>query len=343
MIVKTYKRITEIEHIWNKLYKSSLEMSFFQSYEWNLAAEMNFFRKKEQFKGRKLIYMVFEESLIMPLVVDYIKKEISILGQDESSDYLSFIYQVFNPDDVVNAINYVLDKYSEYKLILDKINQNNLLTKYIQRGIDSVTVIENRKDCVYIPTKRENSSFYESLSKGTRQNYRTAKNRLKNDGHTYQVRIEDGKISQEKAQRLYDLYRARRNDCDSRNELYKTVSRTLKMLAEIVLSRKPIDLLSYYAQHESVFLSGIYIDGELAAFCEGSYNNRNDVISIARVATNSKYYTYSPGQILLIDTIESVKNDVAYFDLTRGSEDYKFKLGGIAHSNRCFILKRRRK
>lgn len=343
MKVKIYKRITEIEHIWNKLYKSSLEMSFFQSYEWNLAAEINFFRKKEQFKGRKLIYMVFEESLIMPLVVDYIKKEISILGQDESSDYLSFIYQVFNPDDVVNAINYVLDKYPEYKLILDKINQNNLLTKYIQRGIDSVTVIENRKDCVYIPTKRENSTFYESLSKGTRQNYRTAKNRLKNDGHTYQVRIEDGKISQEKARRLYDLYRARRNDCDSRNELYKTVSRTLKALTEIILNRKPIDLLSYYAQHEPVFLSEIYIDGEFAAFCEGSYNNRNDVISIARVATNSKYYTYSPGQILLIDTIESVKNDVAYFDLTRGSEDYKFKLGGIAHSNRCFILKRRRK
>lgn len=343
MQVKIYKRIAEIKHIWNKLYKSSLEMSFFQSYEWNVAAEINFFRKKEQFKGRKLTYLVFEESLIMPLVVDYVKKEISILGQEEPSDYLSFIYQVFNSDDVVEAINYVLYKYPKYKLILDKINQNNLMTKCLQKGIDSVTIIENKKDCVYIPAKCENSSFYESLSKGTRQNYRTAKNRLKNDGRTYQVIIEDGKISQEKARRLYDLYRARRNDCDSRNELYKTVSRMLKLLTKIVLNRTPIDLLSYYAQHESVFLSEIYIDGECAAFCEGSYNNRNDVISIARVATNSKYYTYSPGQILLIDTIESVKKDVAYFDLTRGSEDYKFKLGGIAHSNRCFILKRRRK
>ena len=49
-------------------------------------------RKKEQYKGRKLLYVVFDECLILPLVINQRKKEITLLGHGESSDYLSFLY-----------------------------------------------------------------------------------------------------------------------------------------------------------------------------------------------------------------------------------------------------------
>ena len=78
------------------------------------------------------------------------------------------------------AILYVLDKFSKYKFILDKINQSNPLANMLQDGIDSIKITEMEKECVYVPTNNGSTSFYESLSKSARQNYRTAKNRLKN-------------------------------------------------------------------------------------------------------------------------------------------------------------------
>lgn len=330
----------DIKLIWDRLYKSGIEMSFFQSFEWNAALETNFYRKKEHYKGHKLLYMVFNECLILPLVVDYRKKKICLLGQEEPSDYLSFIYAVYNPEAIAEAITVVLNKFPGYQLILDKINQNNPMTKKLQEGIDTISITEIEKECVCIPTKKEYASFYESLSKSTRQNYRTAKNRLKRDKCSYQVRIKTGKIDEKQSQRLLGLYKARRGDCDKRSKLIKVATKMLKTFFDRTFNSTPLDLLSYYSQREAVFLSEIYINGERAAFCEGNYNNRADVISIARVATNSKYYIYSPGQILLIETIENIRNEVEYLDLTRGSEDYKFKLGGIKHSNRCFTLEK---
>ena len=95
------------------------------------------------------------------------------------------------------------------------------------------------------------------------------------------------------------------------------------------------DVLSVISVSHKVFLSEINIDGNCAAFCEG-FRDRKGTLTIVRVATNSDYYKYSPGQILLIDTIENIKDSVQYFDLTRGTEEYKFKLGGIVHHNYCY-------
>ena len=95
--------------------------------------------------------------------------------------------------------------------------------------------------------------------KSARQNYRTAKNRLKKDGHTYQVETEVGKVNNERAQQLYELYRARRDDCDSRSNLSKTIKKTLKAIVDFVLHKTSTDLLSYYAQQaKCIFIRSVY-------------------------------------------------------------------------------------
>ena len=40
---------------------------------------------------------------------------------------------------------------------------------------------------------------------------------------------------------------------------------------------------------------------------------------------------------MLIEVIESIRDEINCFDLTRGVEDYKFKLGGQLHYNFIFI------
>jgi CelD/BcsL family acetyltransferase involved in cellulose biosynthesis len=96
--------------------------------------------------------------------------------------------------------------------------------------------------------------------------------------------------------------------------------------------------LSRYSQLCPVFLAQTFINGELAAFCEGVLCNDGQTLCIARVATKKAYYHYSPGQILFVRAIDEIKNNVRYFDLTRGDEDYKVKLGAKPHANFLFEI-----
>ena len=246
--------------------KAVWKCHFFSLLNGMLLWSITFTERKNNTKDVSYCNVVFDECLILPLVINQRKKEITLLGHGESSDYLSFIYGEYNSKIFAEAILYVLNKFSQYKFILDKINQSNPLANMLQDGIDSIKITEIEKECVYVPTNNGSTSFYNSLSKSARQNYRTAKNRLKKDGHTYQVETEVGKVNNERAQQLYELYRARRDDCDSRSNLSKTIKKTLKAIVDFVLHKTSTDLLSYYAQQENVFLSEVYIDGELAAF-----------------------------------------------------------------------------
>lgn len=342
MQTKIYRKIEEISFLWNDLYRNGMEMSFFQSYEWNNVLEIKFHESKIENCGKTLFYYVFDNSIIAPIILDKWKKQITILGQNESSDYLSFIFSQFDEELCIKAISFIIKDYQSYTFLLDKINESNPMVKALKKGLNQFNIQEVDKECVYVPTQNSKETFYSSLSKRTRQNYRTAKNKIKKDGHSFFLKIENDILSEYKAQELYNLYKARREDCDCRNIILKKILKTLKLLKRFIFQKKSVDILTSYSQQTKVFLSEIYIDDELAAFCEGNYNNRADVISIARIATNNKFYFYSPGQVLLIDTIEHIRNKVAYFDLTRGVEDYKFRLGGVRHTNKCFIINNER-
>lgn len=338
MQTKIYRKIDKISSLWNKLYKNGMEMSFFQSYEWNTALEINFQEKKFENYRKTLLYYVFDNSLIAPIIIDKAKKQITILGQNEPSDYLSFIFNKFDEELFTEAITLIMKDYQSYTFLLDKINESNPMVNALQQGLNQFNIQEVDKDCVYVPTQNGKETFYSSLSKRARQNYRTAKNKLQKEGHFFCLKIGTDIVSEHKAQELYNLYKSRRDDCDYRNVILKKILKALKLIKNNIFQKKSLDVLTSYSQQTKVFLSEIYIDDELAAFCEGNYNNRANVISIARIATNNKFYSYSPGQILLIDTIEYIRNKVVYFDLTRGAEDYKFKLGGVRHTNKCFTI-----
>lgn len=254
------------------------------------------------------------------------------------SDYLSFIC----PDDISSVshdyINDIVNQVgSDYEYVFDKINQNLYFCHYLDRLSDKYDTNKIEKVCAQIDLRNAPESFYETLSKNVRQNYRTAKNRLQKDGHSYSVEVLQTNISQEETKELFSIYRERREDCDG--EVSKT-RQFVKSCLTLLGIEKYIDIMSEYAKVTPLFYGKIIIDGnDIGAFCEGQYNCDKNIISIGRIATKGIYYKYSPGLIMLVEIIESLKNDINYFDLTRGSEDYKFKLGGIVHNNFCFKIK----
>lgn len=343
MKVNTYIHISEVQEFWHTLYENNENLSFYQSYEWNSCLEKQFYTSKMlRYRGCQLVYYVFESQVILPLVIDSRNKNISLLGQKESSDYLSFIFKKLDDNLLKAILDFLLNKYENFCLHFDKINESNILCKMLQKmeTLQNFNIKSEKKECVYISLNADMNSFYQSLSKNARQNYRTAKNRLKRDNHSYQVRTTVTKIDNSQAGIYYNLYRERRDYCDKREFFVKNFRHSAKKMISFLPGFSSIDPLTLYSVQVPVFLSSIFVDNELAAFCEGSYNNRKDTISIARIATNEVYYSYSPGQILLIETIEQLKDQIHFFDLTRGVEDYKFKLNGKKHYNYSFLLQR---
>lgn len=331
--------IVEIKDLWEKLYHNNKSLSWYQSYSWNSTLEkvVNG-RRITKYYGYKIKYLIYENKVIIPVIQNDNKKILEMLGGRESSDYISFIYDdSISKDELTLICEQFFNNYSQYTIILDKFNRFNRLTNLLLSALSqkgNVTI--EKKECVCVNCSQKGDIFYNTLGKSSRQNYRTAKNRLNKDGLTYRIEMGVNLLSREKIKTFQDIYSERRLDCDSqgKGKILRFVKRTVKML----LAERDIDGISDFSRNNVVFSSAIYINDEIAAFCEGCGNNDGKSISIARVATNKKYYKYSPGQILLIETIDKIKTKYDYFDLTRGVEDYKFKLGGVIHNNYCITI-----
>lgn len=321
---KIYSSIVEIKNIWEKLYYCNMNLSWFQSYGWNKVLQDSFYHKKYLNKNCQLNYFVCDENFIAPIVIKK-NKIIEILGTNESSDYLSFIFSASaNTYEITKYLNKFFEYYHNYKFNLDRINEQNIIHNILSNNYSHL-LCKEEKLCVYIPTYTTKSIYFESLSKSSRQNYRTAINRLKKDSLEYNITINYEVLSKNEVDKIFRIYSARRADCDG-NINFKNIIKN-------ILNIHKFDVLSEYSKREKVFLATIRIGGIVASFCEGNFNNRKDSISIARVATNPDYYKYSPGNILIIGVIERLKSSIKYFDLTRGCEEYKLKLGGQIHYN----------
>lgn len=341
MDVKEYASIAEIEDIWNRIYSGNEDISWFQSFSWNQSLEWAFRNRKVRYRNCTLKYIVYDGRFIVPAVVSKKENYIEFLGTKESSDYLSFIYdRSASQTELSEWVRFFLEDYAGYSIRLERINVTSRIYGTVKEVVahSNGAWKEELRDCVVVPTRTDSETFVASLSKSARQNYRTALNRIRKDGLQYEVMSGFGTVSEEIAAMLLTVYRDRRADCDEANNVAGRAAGFARGVIKKALGENDIDILSDYSRKEKLFLALIRIDGELAAFCEGNLNNRQNCISIARVATKSDYYKYSPGNIMLIETIEKLKNEIEFFDLTRGIEDYKFRLGGVIHHNACFYL-----
>lgn len=86
------------------------------------------------------------------------------------------------------------------------------------------------------------------------------------------------------------------------------------------------------------FVGMLTIDGESAASMEGFYNEKLKSVELPRLSINEKFGWYSPGLILLNESIKRFGEDdkVRTIDLTRGIEKYKFDMGGAEYDTMIF-------
>lgn len=337
MQINQYRNISDISHLWIKLYRDNKALSWFQSFEWYQLVEKSFKGQKwTKFLFSEIIYFVIDEVVIIPIVKNRCRKLYYLLGEDTCSDYLSVIYDAsMKESELRDCVSMFLNSCAGYCVRFDRINERTMLSHVLTVLSENISNKIVEKDCIYIPVS-DKMTFYDTLSKNARQNYRTAKNRLTKDGYTYSIECKYGAIEADKTTEMYNVYNERRENCSDTNPIILLFRKILKKLVSSLHIEKRFDLITEYNKIMPVVYSCIYIDDVLSAYYCGQYNNDGKSVSISRVATNPKFYKYSPGQILFVETIDSFTNKQEVFDLTRGQEDYKFKLGGVVHHNYMF-------
>lgn len=257
------------------------------------------------------------------------QKTISVIGSQECFDLVDLVYDSSIGDDILKEALTALFFYIENsekkstvlfdwlpndtktKVALERLSEDNII-KYTFEAIDNVR----------IPIYKYHSwdDYFKSLSKSVRQNIRTSYNRLKRDNHSLTLNLYFG------------------NKELPKNVINKSLSLYLKgqktRYNNYGLSHwihfKYLHYVSKTMREEFSFHASLQMDGVIIAMMQGYFDNNRKDIQIPRLAIDSEYSFYSPGYLLICETIKSLflNNEVDSLDLIRGSEKYKLDLGG---------------
>lgn len=316
MEFKEFSCIYSLKKIWKELVDESSK-NIYQSYEFNvlyykyrITSISNI--KKRNTKCRFIVaYENGEAKCIAPLAIDnFPEKTIRLLGHGTNAGYLDYIYR--DPNYVKILYNYIEKKYSGYRFDYIFVRENSPLSDIMK----PCGIFNN-----YAIMFKEYETYFASLSKSTRQNIRTAYNRIKSDGMNFEFKVYNSfqTLGKEKLNLLNRIYHKRKADWNDGKIIDERTQRKFLKRDVIYVGLKKMT---------NPIVAILTIDSGVAAFFIGfSYDGG---ICIPRLAIDTDYGRYSPGMILINEYLKSLPCNQEYiFDLCRGDEKYKSSLGGV--------------
>lgn len=322
------KDLELLQEEWKTL-ETGEEMTLFQSYEWYVMLLKHYI--PEDTNNFESVYALVETDgqpcMIAPLWI--IKRSFRILnrkgvyliGRFSFSDYLNFIYQSF--DSV--AFDYLLKdlrkRYGIKKVCFEDLRESTSIYQYI---VNSYHIIENKEfPCVSLQLPPSVEEYHKMLSKNSRQNLRTASNRLQKDGKTLIFNDDDQQVDRQECMKLREEKLSVKYADFSLFWKYKY--RIINRLRYTFPFFTPI---THYTK--SKVMTAYDEEGKLRAFFNYGYDPDDKAIRIMAAGTDLDFARYSPGMLLMhqfiLKSIQGGKLQV--IDFTRGDEKYKFALGG---------------
>lgn len=324
MEFKSFWSIYKVKKEWLQLIKKQSK-DIYQTYDFNKLCYLYRITSISNIKKFNILcdFIVgYEDNkpvCIAPLVIDRKPtKCIRLLGHGTNAGYLDFIYK--EAKYVPKMLEYINEKYKNYNIEFIFVKEESPLTKMLK----SSESFNN-----YAIFIKDYETYFSSLSKSTRQNIRTAYNRLEKDGHKYKECIfnKDSKEIEKILGYCNEIYHKRKKDW-VKTEIEYTPLVKRKVLKRDVINQSVRSL-------EEAIVVVLFIDEIPAGYFIGlKYENG---IYIPRLAIDVKFARYSPGMILINEYLKKIKlNEKAYiFDLCRGEEKYKsFLKGEISITNR---------
>lgn len=191
----TNDSISQLKEAWLTLEKGD-DMTYYQSYKWNIIVQ----HFTPQYKGIcKLLYLLVKQGekplLIAPLwIVEKTfllvnKKGAYLIGRKGWSDYLNFVYTDCSNDVFKLLFDYIYSKLHLSLCCLEQIKEDTKLYAYLSQYV--ALNKDSRTTCVSLMIPESVDDYKQILSKKSRQNIRTANNRLNKDGKSIVFSFDD--------------------------------------------------------------------------------------------------------------------------------------------------------
>lgn len=333
--IMSIKDFEALEEAWKQL-ENGRGMTAFQTYEWNhLLIEEFFGLLYNRLFAEVKCYVVTEDQkaiAILPVIIQKRnaklkwwgrKKGTYILGDGSWSDYLNFICNEPNAQ--------------AWELILNNLPRplffNSLRTDTeICQFLDDHGGVSVQRPSVFVPLMSDAAEYLASLSKSVKQNLRTAANRMNKAGLVYELRIEDGKLDASLANELICMHdeRARIKNLRQQKKDLHWVSRNIRTIYREYQNKQYNIIYHSMISNTSGVTVIVYLNGVPAGYLYGMRDC--DAVRVMHNCFKEEYRFYSPmfkgSYDFICEEINTKKHNVTQIDFTRGSEDYKFQLGG---------------
>lgn len=324
-------QIQDLQADWQSLEKGA-DMTYFQSYTWNrmlvqYAPHNNYWVEQVFVCVKRLTKII----LIMPLcIVKHRYKLINLPGaysfaRYEWSDYVNCIYKEFDTKAFDAAIEFIRQKYNLSYFRFNNLPEQSASYQHI------ITTYRLQSDtkatCVALQLPDTIEQYQQMLSKSTKQNIRTAYNRMKKDAIEYSTLTWDTNINKFDCIKL----RAQRSAIKAQKKPNSIQTWKTKLIEKYLL----ISFRQYIPITDDKvgkFMS-FYTNRKLRAFFNYGDCTHNETTYVMAAGIDQNYAKYSPGLITMYEFIlHAIANkNTKCIDFTRGTEFYKYALGGEEH------------
>ena len=170
------------------------------------------------------------------------------------------------------------------------------------------------------------------LSKGVRQNIRTAFNRCLRDGKSLRLEVfgPDRPVDDMMWKKIMKLYFERLFSHYKKGKIRNPLEGLWRHFFYFRLKHDSLSLRRLKNSFHAVLLD----EGKVVAFLSGMLTRDGGTLTVPRLAIDSGYSFYSPGYLLIAEVIDYLwKNTrVRELDMSRGAEKYKYDMGGAPYT-----------
>ncbi len=319
MKLKVYYNIFKLRNDWERLSKENVSLTPFQYFNYN----KNLFwdRWLNVFKTRLVpVFVSISDSNKIIMIAPFLKtlrNNYFMLGDIQGCGLTDFIYSnSLNDSQILECIS-LLRNHCKYIHVGRLLCTSRFFEVYNRANEIGGT---QRDILINVKFGDDYDEYYKALTKHVRQNLRTSYNRLKSDNIEYSFEVIDN-LSMTSAiwNGVSNIYCKRQKDAYGASGVW-------------------MDMKNKYLKHDSIslryndnlFCAILKYGNEIAAVLMGLINYEKTTIIVPRLAINTDFYHYSPGNQLVNECIKYLieKTKVRNLDLSRGTEQYKYMMGG---------------
>lgn len=223
-------------------------------------------------------------------------------------------------------------KTLELRMINERSKLFNFLKGMAEAGADAFFPVkaEEERVCVKIPFPDSYEEYERGLSRHSRNNLRNAYSKARRDKQDISIQVIRGPFTDKallsEAMKIYTKRESERKN--RRIDFFPYIKN--RYFSPIVWAMET--LASHYT-------FCFFLNNKLAAFMTGFATNYNEIV-FPYVAIDSNYAVYSPGKLMISESVKYLQNcdSIRGLDLSRGDEHYKFVMGGVRHYNYRFKI-----